>query len=55
MTLLLAITLTDEQIKKIAWDLGQYPDDLPDAVESKDWLDEQLQTAFDNISLPLDI
>ena len=46
--------MSDEQIKKIAWDLGQYADDLPDEEECKDWLEQQLQDHFDELNIPPD-
>ena len=50
MKLLLQITLTDLQVRKIGWDLGMYPEmDLPDETECKDWLESYLQETFDNL------
>lgn len=53
MKLLIAITLTPEQIRKIAWNkYGQWTSELPDRTECKAWLEQQLQTRFNEISVP---
>lgn len=53
MKLLIAITLTPEQVKKIAWDkYGQWTSELPNKAECKVWLANQLESALEKISLP---
>ena len=49
--LLLQVTLTDDQLQKIAWDCGQYSI-LPDEDACKMWLEDQLQTVFADLPLP---
>ena len=53
MTLLLAVTLIDDQLQKIAWDCGQY-ELLPDEDACMMWLEDQLQTVFADHPLPPD-
>ncbi len=42
MKILVAITLTDAQVKKIGWCLGNYSDELTDETECKQWIDSFL-------------
>lgn len=51
MMLLLAVTLTDEQLQKIAWDCCQY-EALPNQDDCKMWLEDKLQTVFADLPLP---
>ncbi len=48
--ILVSIHLTESQRKKIAWDCGQ--DNLPDEVACKDWVEDLLQGAFDDLPSP---
>lgn len=52
--LLLQVTLTDDQLQKIAWDCRQYSI-LPDEDACKMWLEGQLQTVFADLPMPPDL
>lgn len=53
MKILVAIVLTDEQIKKIGWEgYGNYADELTDQVDCKDWIDNHLADTLDELSAP---
>ena len=48
--MLLQVTLTDEQLQKIAWNCCQYQF-LPDEDACKMWLEDQLQTVFADLPM----
>ena len=54
MRILTSITLTDEQVKAIGWDCGNYAEDTTDEVEVKDWLDATLRDTIEDLPLPPD-
>ncbi len=52
MKLIIAVTLTDEQIKKIGWSMGNYTDDITDETECKNWIDGTLFDTIEELPLP---
>lgn len=54
MRILTSITLTEEQVAKIGWDSGMYPEDPPSQVEVKDYLDAKLSDVINNLPSPPD-
>ncbi len=52
MQILLAVNLTDSQVKKIGGSMGNFGDEIIDQTECKDWLEVTLQEKFDEMPLP---
>lgn len=49
MKVILEIEIDEIRRSKIAYDLGQYVDDLPDDVECEDWLNQMITDKFEEL------
>ena len=47
--IVLTLDITESRRRKIAYDLGQYADDLPDDIECQDWLYQMILDKFDEL------
>lgn len=47
--IVLTLDITETRRRKIAYDLGQYDDDLPDDIECKDWIYQMIVDKFDGL------
>ncbi len=53
--IILIVGINEKRRSKIAYNLGQYTDDLPDNVECEDWLVQLLSDKFKSLPEALDV
>lgn len=49
MKILINVEIDESRQKKIAYDLGNYANDLPDETECEDWLNQMIEDKFDEL------